>query len=169
MDGFLKLLMQSFDDAPVNFYLYDAISHSAPWTIQLNSDPAYAASFVSHYAELNPYQTLNLLARPTGAVYLATDATPAGDVKRSAFYNEWMRPQGIAADHPSVNLFNDGQQCVAMALAPLHWAEPALRNVYREKLDKIIPHMVRALEIHRRLGLLGNMHQALTVEAHRRC
>lgn len=157
---FLDALSKAFDQTSGTLYLYDTEQERPTWTLLVNHDPAFVASLAAHYVGLNPYQTPDLLKLRPGDINLATEATRKEVVERSVFYNEWMRPQGIASDHPAVTLFNNGREVALLALALPRWGNARHRAAYRRRLELLTPHIVRAMGMSRQLAAARTMQNA---------
>ena len=90
--------------------------------------------------------------QPAGRV-LSLDAIADGDgVRRSAFYNEWVRPQGIGGDSRFAKVFIGGETtAILTAWRPLR--NPVFDDDEHRLFELAVPHFIRALDIHFRLRL----------------
>jgi DNA-binding CsgD family transcriptional regulator len=61
------------------------------WTHNL--DPDFRKSFEENFASINPWNT-NWSTMKSGDLLLSEDMAPARLFRKSAFYEEWLRPQG---------------------------------------------------------------------------
>ncbi len=115
-------------------------------------DPAFAQSYFDHYAALNPY-SLSTLSFPLQKVVPATHVVGLDTVLKSAFYNEWMVPQGIPADHLGVLLGKDEFGGTCFGVNPQEKSFRKNPEQYARMLSLLAPHLWRALRISRTLGL----------------
>jgi len=77
---------------------FDALTHqvdAAHVTTLCNIDPFYADAFVQNYYKINPLAAAAVAIAP-GEVLAASSITQTDSFRASAFYNEFLRPQGCA-------------------------------------------------------------------------
>ncbi|SDJ84977.1 hypothetical protein SAMN05216338_106918 [Bradyrhizobium sp. Rc2d] len=142
---FLDALPSSFDGACGILQRIDVSAISAFHGFGV--DPAYTASYGEHFASINPYAPIGFQNLPVGRVVDATYFLDPETVERTEFFHDWMRPQGITADHLAVSCRKDEDSVTVLSIAP-H------ASVYREqkasaqhRLSLLVPHLRRALEI----------------------
>jgi PAS domain-containing protein len=116
-------------------------------------DPAYVASFRSHYFALEPWE-IPTARLPVGALAFGAHLVPDEVVLRSEYYNDWMRPQGFAAG-PSLG-----------GVIGVHGEARSYLGVYRPEGAReygsreyalcrlLMPHLRRAIELDRQLRSL---------------
>lgn len=145
---FLDALSAPFGGASGVLYGFDPSRGYVDFHYNYGTEPEYCASYLQHYAHINPYghPSSNL---PVGQVCMASHGVNIGEVLKTEFYNCWMRPQGIPADHFGIVLHKDSTKHVTFGLAPQ--ASVLHRNLerYARELEMLVPHMMRALEINR--------------------
>lgn len=120
--------------------------------INFGNDPEYEASYVEHFASVNPYPARGFHALPIGKVLYATDLVDAASVERTQFFNDWMKPQGISPDHMGVSLFNDQREVTLLSIAPHASVQGRERETYFRQLELLTPHLMRAVEINRAMA-----------------
>src|SRR5262249_3321113 len=116
------------------------------------SDPSYEASFMAYYGKLNPYPAVGFHRLPVGTVLLADDYVSAVELKGTEFFHEWMTPQGITPDHFAISLYNEGSKAALLVVAPHAVTHIKHRERYTSQLQLLAPHMVRAMDIGRRVS-----------------
>jgi DNA-binding CsgD family transcriptional regulator len=113
-------------------------------------DKGFEEAYRSYFCQLNPWRPLGLEAEE-GKVLLFDSLLPQGELERTEFYNDWMRPQGAA--HPFVAfLYNAGPGEPLSDL--VGFREKSSGPVRNEDLDPVralVPHLQRALVIHSRV------------------
>lgn len=147
---FLDALSSPFGGASGILYAFDRSREAIGFSYNFGNDPAYIRSYVDYYATLNPYPTAGPLLSGhwhVGKVICATEAVAVDSITTSEFYNDWMRPQGIPADHLGAVVSRDSTSHVTFGLAPDIKMLSRHRDRYARELAIILPHMVRALEI----------------------
>ncbi len=114
-----------------------------------NDDPYYSDAYVQHYSAIDP---LKAAARTVaaGGVRAATYITQTDSYRASAFYNEYMRPQGWA-DVVGIGLLRApnavGALCVHRSPNSI-WVEPKEWHL----LETLAPHLKRAADVHQLLA-----------------
>lgn len=115
-------------------------------------DPEYTKSYFSKYIALNPIRPVQHLI-PIGRVTSISDIVGQGEMHASAFYNEWMRPQGYV-DNVLTNLDRSTTSYATFAVAR-HERNGLVDARARRKMDLLAPHVRRAVLI----GKVGDLHQ----------
>jgi len=113
-------------------------------------DERFDDAYRSHFHRVNPWRPFGPEAKE-GRVLLSDSVIPESEQIRTEFYNDWMRPQGIA--HPFVAIL-----CNAGPGDPLSdlvgFREKSAGPLSDEDLDAVrplVPHLQRALVIHSRV------------------
>lgn len=145
---FLEALTTPFAGASGVFYAVDRECGITDFSYIFGSDPAYMASYTDYYSSINPYGQPSL-DMPAGEIFSTTRSVDLETILRSEFYNNWMQPQGLPADHLGVLVQTDGQRGVIMGLAPHDSVFDQQRDRYTKRFAMLVPHMARALEINR--------------------
>jgi DNA-binding CsgD family transcriptional regulator len=153
--AFLDELPANFGGANGVFYAFDKRSGISNFNFSFGIDPDFLASYVAYYAQRNPYAP-GTLSLPLGKVVAATDAVSWDTLRQSEFYNDWMVPQGLPADHLGALVQQDGSSGTILALAPHVSAySRGDRGIYERQLQMLLPHMTRAIEINRAASTAG--------------
>jgi DNA-binding CsgD family transcriptional regulator len=124
-------------------------TNTVPFFASFGQDPAYTASYVAHYGNVNPYPTVGFHNLPVGKVIYASDYISTEAVAGTEFYNDWMRPQGITPDHLGLSLRSDEVGATILALAPHAVVYGRHRRRYTQQLELLAPQIKRAVEINR--------------------
>jgi DNA-binding CsgD family transcriptional regulator len=126
-------------------------------------DPAFRESYAAYYGGINPWAQLMLSDRKP--VQVGDDRVPPAELERTEFHADWLRPQDVRFPI-AVSVTVGPGQTVELAtvrnrkLGPLTPAEC-------QALVGLAPHLQRALELSRRLGL-ADAERAASVAATRR-
>jgi len=144
--AFLDALSASFGAANGALHSFDRELNRLGVVMNFGADPAYQASFLTHYSHINPYAK-GSADLELGVVVPASAAISVEAVERTEFFNDWMRPQGIPTDHLGVRLFDNGTEHVLLAVAPQASVFERHRECYERQLARLVPHMMRALAI----------------------
>lgn len=146
--AFLDALSAPFGDASGVLYAFDPTRGYVDFHYNYGTDPAYHASYLAHYQNINPYGQPSVRL-PVGKVCMANHGVDIGEVLKTEFYNGWMKPQGIPADHFGVVLHKEPGKHVTFGLSPQARIFDRHRDRYARELALLVPHMTRALEINR--------------------
>lgn len=118
-------------------------------------EPAFHQAYVEHHYRHDPHlQRATSLAE--GQTLLSRDVLTDEDFRRTPYYNEYCRPQGIR-DLMGVMLVRDEERAVSFATYAAEARSFEERD--RRRLQRLVPHLSRVvkltLEQERRRGLLG--------------
>lgn len=115
------------------------------------SDPDFIKSYEAHYWRQNilasKYADLKL-----GQIEYLPQMMDAEKFRRSAFYNEWWRPQGAGVHAMGAELLKEDGRSALLNIQKKHDAG----GYGSEEFDfvrSLVPHLVRAVDVHRRLSL----------------
>ena len=166
---FLLDLYTSFHGAGASFISHDFTSHEASVAVTAGFAPEDIRRYEAHWAALDPWATSpGVRHLPSGAVAVGEQLVTHAEMKRTAFYNDFGRHYDavrcitgtieIEDRRVSVLSVNRSEKCAAFG------EEETL--VLRE----LMPHLQRALQIHRRLvdaqALADGSTSALDLLAH---
>ena len=114
------------------------------------TDPAFSRSWREHYG-----REFNLLKRtgafPVGRVFRTADFIDVEWMGRSAYFNEWWKPQGVGGGSLFVNLVM-GPHAGVLATVCKHLGH-AFSPEEERMFAAIAQHMKRAVDIHARMQL----------------
>lgn len=125
----------------------DTVRHS----VRVNHDDGYHAQYVAHFVNLCPWRT-ELAVKPRGRLYstFLDFSCDQDGFRRSEFYNDWARPQGIEHGLCGVVHADRAQQVqllVQRTREPGHFDRQAQRFV-----NELVPHIERSIMLSRLLG-----------------
>ncbi len=98
---------------------------------------------------------VQLLLAPPRAGFLASnlDLPPAGvDFEQSRFFREWLTPQGVR--YAAGTLVLAENEWVTQLVVQRSDAQPPFRPIELRWMDRLMPHLQRALRMRQRLGEL---------------
>jgi hypothetical protein len=123
-DEVVKRIVEATKSVSGGLYIQQA--DAAHLSATCNVDPFYADAYVQHYYKINPASAA-LMAIAPGEVRAATHISQTNSFRASAFFNEYVRPQG-SADVVAIGLLRAPK---AFGNLQLHrspdaiWVEPA--------------------------------------------
>lgn len=115
---------------------------------QTGFNGGYAESYVNHFAPLNPWiKKLALLK--AGEVATGSTLFPAAVFENTEFYNDWLRPQRLYHGISAIAANSGALITQASVVRPVDqpWKDGDIRE-WRQ----ILPHIRRAIDVHRRLA-----------------
>lgn len=145
---FLDALSSAFGGATGIIHVYDDNPRILPVSTSFGHDPDFEHSYGNHYRRVNPYLSIAFDTMHVGKFVRASDYKPAEGIHRTEFFNDWMKPQGITADHFAVSLLSSGGLAI-LSVAPHASVIAKNHDRYAAQLQMLAPHMMRAIEINR--------------------
>lgn len=122
------------------------------------ADPAIVAEYRRHWWQYNP--VIDVDAKP-GLIRSLDDCGRAA-YYASAFHNEYWKRTGLGAERLFTNLVNDGRSHCSLILQASVTHDEILEES-RKRFERLVPHIIRALEIGNRLK---NLDFDLWLDAH---
>jgi DNA-binding CsgD family transcriptional regulator len=142
-------LASFLDCGQASFEFHDLASGTRIALAPLTS-PEFIKSYREYYGE-----KFNLMGRtrtfPVGQVFRTSDFTDPALIRRTEFYNDWWRPQGVDGGSLVINLALTPQTTV-LATVTKHFGYEFTKDDERA-FARIGSHWRRAVEIHSRLML----------------
>ena len=112
-------------------------------------DPSFARSYEIYYAEKRPWAG-KAAATAVGEIFTPRTLFERNDYERTEYFNDWLKPQGIYY-LSSYALARHGPGTTFLTLSRSQRAGDFGENELR-LTDKLVPHLQRALQMHRRLS-----------------
>lgn len=116
-----------------------------------NYSPDHHSSYLQHFANRNPWNA-RAARVPVGSVIHSQILLEPGVLKRTEFYNDWIRPQEDIGTGAGVTLFRDRQRFLRLScnvrFRDLETMEARLLGL----LEAIGPHMQASFQLSRRLA-----------------
>lgn len=149
---FLTALSKSFECASGLLHRYDATVGMAPVFNDFGHDVRFIQSYAEHYARINPYPAESFARLPLGKVDHASALLSPDTIVGTEFYNDWMKPQGISPNHLGVVLDRSANSMALLCVAPQAKVFDDNPRSFAERLQLLVPHLRKALQINRTLG-----------------
>ena len=119
----------------------------------------YLSSYFAYYQYINPY--ISMFQRfPVGEVQTLSKFMNTAEIRKQAFYHEWLKPVGDLTYGAGVTLLRDCERllCISIDIPDrLGHLEPVAADFLR----KISPHVTRAFHLNERLQAEAVSRQAL--------
>ena len=139
-------------------HFQDLQSHAVGLVYSLNVGPDYEATYGQYYASVNPWsRRTDLLVKGRINVRRMVMSDPA--MAATEFWNDWARHMGLF-DFTAGVLAQSGTLTGAITMYRGPNAERCGETEV-QLMQVLTPHIIRATELHRRLGTLETRNQAL--------
>ncbi|HEV2568467.1 helix-turn-helix transcriptional regulator [Sphingomonas sp.] len=116
-------------------------------------DESCRRSFIEHYRHQFSLRTWAAHV-PPGRTFTYGDLTDIEWFQSTAFYNEWWAPQNSGAGSLGVKLVADGRVNVLLT-SHSRRGQDAFETSERENFEALVPHLIRAVAIQRKLQIAG--------------
>ena len=159
-DRFLEALTSTYAGGKGAFLLHDPKAIAGLYVSGSGWDEDYLQRYNDHYLKINPWMT-RIPTRPVGVAASADALFPQSALLETEFYNDWLRPQGLAAGHNIIVQRDGSRHMIVTILYPNATAEKDLDAV--DRLQRLAPHLLRVSQLNRQIALLET--RAQTAEA----
>ena len=148
-DAFVRRFGEIFGGLSPGLYLHDRCDRVLQVTP--DADPDWTRSYDEYYLGCDVRRP-RIQALTAGTVYVGQDLVGDGELDRSEFCNDFLRPQHLFHALGAVALKDDDGR-----IAVLRVMRPRVRPFRQEERDflrLVLPHLTRALELFQRLQAL---------------
>ncbi len=161
-DGFLARLAEGTGATVTGFIFEDFGSHRATVHATTGIDPVMVRQYEEYYARKNAWFAAAGFRLPVGTVVQSEELLPDEELRKTEYYNDFLRKidshHGLAA-----TLLHDEKFLSHLSLLRPRRAGPFDREV-RPLLLLLLPHLKRALQLHRQIaGLRSDSEAAIEV------
>jgi DNA-binding CsgD family transcriptional regulator len=162
---FLEKVATTIADGSSGLQIQDLGRDEGSFAFAVLADPAYIDAYEKHFAALNPWTRLGAPKMQPGLVIYDEMVLSTRQLKKTEFYGDFLRPQGIA--HSLAGVIDREGDITAF----VSFCRSARRGPWTADeiglLANLMPHLQRAVQIHRRLGSERLQHEALVETADR--
>lgn len=117
-----------------------------------NTDPAFAASYVAHFASVNPWARYWSAIKST-TIVASEDVFPARSFARSEFYNDWLLPQNKAEAAAGMKIAGERDEAVYLLLHYPLDKSGLYDRAGLEILNRVRGNLERSVQLARHLRL----------------
>ncbi len=148
--GLLLDLHASFHGSGANFISHDFTSHQASVAVTAGFAPEDIRTYEAHWAALDPWATSPAVRRlPAGSVAVGDELVPHVEMKRTTFYNDFGRHYDVV--RCITGTIEIEERRVSVLSVNRSEKGSAFDQEEAALLHELMPHLQRALQIHRRL------------------
>jgi len=147
--GLLEGLAAATDSDAASFNLQDLSSHEASVSCQVGADERAGRSYEQYYAAKNVFLRAAPELHRTGMVVNGEALVPDRDLLKTEYFNDFLRPLGLQ-HMVGVVPFREHTVIALLSLARRIGAS-SYSDRHLEEIRRLMPHLQRAVTIHRRL------------------
>ena len=146
---FLGELCSTIDGTAANFISHDLRVQRAMVSVAAKTDPEAINAYVTHWGQQDPWAYSPRAHQLTpGRVVLGESLVPNRELKRTAFYNEFSRHYDIGdCIAAMIEAGPDRMSLISINASGAHRFDGEARQL----LSALMPHLERAIQLHRRL------------------
>ncbi|WP_207102434.1 helix-turn-helix transcriptional regulator [Paracoccus shandongensis] len=143
---FVLALEQRFGGAKASIHGAAGSSDAPFLSVAGSFDPAFAQSYLAYYHRINPFMPLSA-ALPQGGARVSPMDLPEEALRRTEFYNDWLRPQDDLSIAVAVKSRSHGNRSLVLSLniRRRDGDRAALRA--QHLLDRLEPHLSHAFQV----------------------
>jgi len=157
--AFLERLAQLLKGDATKLWMQDVRTHQqGDLTPPPGLDPHYQRLYDEHYATRNVFLQRGASLLQTGTVWPSQRLCPDHDARRSEFFNEWVAPQGLGYGLLGV-LFREASVTAMLGVMRPQGA-PSFDSEALALVRTLVPHLQRAIDVHRRIATLETRERA---------
>jgi DNA-binding CsgD family transcriptional regulator len=158
--AFLNRLCDAFDGSAASFISIQSRSQDSQIMVTARTDPAALAAYQEHWHQFDPWARGITQTRPAaGAVLLGEEFIRADEMKRTPFYNDFGHDYGITRSLAGM-IEASSQQFSCLSINRGDDAKPFHQHDVTV-LNALMPHLQRALQVHRRLSRAESVSEGL--------
>ena len=109
-------------------------------------DPAWTARHNAHFHSTNPWLP-RMRARPAGVTNAAEDLMDPHDFRRTEYFNDFLRPQGIRTG-VGATVARRGGRIVGVSVL---YRSDRTEDADMQRLQRLVPHLARAVDVNHAL------------------
>ncbi len=150
-----------FGAAAAVFASYDFATGDVRRYYSTGIAPEYLASYSSCLANCAPWAEQEAKLRSPGIVRIGSELVPVENLTETAFYSEWLRPQGFMHSIRGI-VHREDREIWSLSLARRESAAD-FNGRDASLFGLLIPHLVRAFQLGRRLNEQNALNEAAMV------
>jgi DNA-binding CsgD family transcriptional regulator/PAS domain-containing protein len=151
-EGFLKQFADAVGSSGSALFFQDHDSSQGQISVAYRYEPFYQRQYAEHFAGVNVWLQRMAGQTKSGDIRNSLVACSDNELVRTEYYNDWLRPQELFFGYGGT-ILRDGSITTnitamrARRAGPFGEEETAL-------LELLMPHLQRALQLHRRIAAL---------------
>lgn len=144
--AFVSALEQVFGGAKASIHGATGPKNAPFLSVSGSFDPTFARSYVAHYQRINPFMPLSA-ALPPGRARVSPMDLPDEKLRRTEFYNDWLRPQDDLSLAVALKSrpYHDRTVVLSLNIRRQDGDQVALRA--QQMLDRLEPHVSHAFQV----------------------
>ena len=151
-EEFLRRFADAIGSAGSALFFQDHDSSKGEISVAYRYDPPYLRQYAEHFASVNVWLQRMAGQTKSGDIRNSQDACSDGELVRTEYYNDWLRPQDLFFGYGGTIVRNGSVTTNITAMRSRH-AGP-FGDEETALLELLMPHLRRALQLHRRLATM---------------
>jgi PAS domain-containing protein len=151
----LELTADCFNGASTTLLYQDMFRTSDSVAVAVRTHSEFIRDYERHFAAINPWMQQGMGDLLSGSVLTGDMVIKATDLKKTEFYNDFLRPYQLIHVIGG-NILKDHEVMTNLSILGERDLEP-YRNEDIRNLEMIMPHLQHAFRLHRQLGNLRTM------------
>jgi DNA-binding CsgD family transcriptional regulator/PAS domain-containing protein len=147
---FLKQFADAIGSTTSTLFFQDHSACKGEVSVAHRYDPFYLRQYEMHYASVNVWLQRLATQTKSGDIRNSAHACSASELLKTEYYNDWLRPQDLFFGYGGT-IFRNGSVTTNIAAMRSRRAGP-FGKPETELLRLLIPHLQRAMQLHRRLA-----------------
>lgn len=144
---FLEETRQLIPAGQAVLFFHDAAAGAGAFPLNAGGEGDMVAAYNAYYSKINPWMP-HAAMRPLGRVVQSDEMLPREDLKRTEFYNGYLKQQDIETGF-GVTIRRDGACNFLFSVVGADIDESDAR-VVEETLQAVVPHLSHAFDYYRR-------------------
>lgn len=142
----IDLLNTAMPSVAFALYGHDYRSNANTGQIYSGFDPRAMQDFARYYSQVNVWAR-GFSEAPVGSLVTSESFLSRDEVKRSEYYNDWLRPQGGQITGWGSVLYNDKRRFLAISSTLRERDADGLDDELRGLIQSVLPHVQRAFRL----------------------
>jgi DNA-binding CsgD family transcriptional regulator len=143
----LEQFQREFDHAYISLHGHDLTTRNNIGILGSGYSEPYLASFRQHYAQLNPWSA-RAASAPIGVALTSESLLPTEHLRRTEWYNDWVRPQEDIGTGVGITLMRDRRRIFRISCNIRLADRDRLQPRIVDTLNATAPHLRRAFAIY---------------------
>jgi DNA-binding CsgD family transcriptional regulator len=156
---FVGEIRQCLPDGKATLFYHDEGSGTGVFAVTDGFDEDWLRRYNNYYCTTNPWME-KVAARPVGLGARAENTVAAEDLRRTEFYADFLRPQGLETGI-GVTLFQEHDRRFFLSVLGAAGDADAAQQA-ADMLTRLAPHLRRVFELYRRRGIEGAAAKAMS-------
>jgi DNA-binding CsgD family transcriptional regulator len=163
--AFLAAYAETLGDRTASLSHHDLASGTGELTVGYRTEPEWERSYAENYAALNPWTSRGAAQMQTGSVLVSHSVISDRELKRTSFHRGFLEEQDVLYSLAAV--IERTRDTTTFLSVQRSEKRGAFGDAEIRFVTPLMPHLHRAIELHRRVGSVRVLGEALVDVAER--